>query len=76
MLFLADGLLEDRVREEGLVNVFSFQQPIALSKRGRFQDNSEERKGSRDYIKVSLVLKIASCFEILTITRYQPMFCD
>ena len=35
----------------------------------------DERKDSKDYIKVSLVLKIAFCFEILAITQGQPIFC-
>ena len=35
---------------------------------------ADERKGSKDYIEVSLVLKIASCFEILNVARYQPTF--
>ena len=39
LLFLAVGLLEDKAREKSLVNVYIFQQPIALSKTGRFQDN-------------------------------------
>ena len=56
LLFLAAGLLEDKAREKGLVNVCIFQLPIALSKTGRFQNNSEdERKDTKDYIKVSLV---------------------
>ena len=41
LLFLAAGALEDKVREKELVNVNIFQQPIALSKTGRFQNNSE-----------------------------------
>ena len=40
-LFLAAGLLEDKALEKGLVNVYIFQQLIALSKTGRFQNNSE-----------------------------------
>ena len=56
LLFLAAGLLEDKAFRKGLVNVYIFHQPIALSKTGRFQNNSEDkRKGSKDYIKVSLV---------------------
>ena len=39
--FLAAGVLEDKAREKGLANVYIFQQPIALSKTGRFQNNSE-----------------------------------
>ena len=40
-LFLAAGLLEDKTREKGLVNVYIFQQPIAQYKTGRFQNNSD-----------------------------------
>ena len=40
LLFLAAGLLGDRTCEKGLVNVYIFQQPIALSKTERFQNNS------------------------------------
>ena len=39
LLFLAAGLLEDKAREKGPVNVYIFQQPIVLSKTGRFQNN-------------------------------------
>ena len=35
-LFLTAGLLEDKAREKGIVNVYIFQQPIALSKTGLF----------------------------------------
>ena len=41
LLFLAAGVLEDKAREKGLVNVYIFHQPIALSKTGRFQNNSK-----------------------------------
>ena len=41
LLFLAAGLLEDKAFRKGLVNVYIFQQPIALSKTGQFQNNSE-----------------------------------
>ena len=44
LLVLAAGLLEDKAREKGLVNVYIFQQPIALSNTGRFQNNSERLK--------------------------------
>ena len=44
MLFLAVGHLEDKAREKGLVNVYIFQQPIALFKTGRFQNNSDRWK--------------------------------
>ena len=56
LLFLAAGVLEDKVRENELVNVYIFQQPIALSKTGRFKiTHRDERKDNKDYIKVSLV---------------------
>ena len=41
LLFLVAGLLLDKAREKDLVNVYIFQQPIALSKTGRFQNNSD-----------------------------------
>ena len=44
LLFLATGVLEDKAREKWLVNVYIFQQSIALSKTGRFQNNSERGK--------------------------------
>ena len=56
LLFLADGLLEDKAREKDHVNVYIFQQPTALSKTGQFQINSDRRKkGAKDCIKASLV---------------------
>ena len=39
--FLAAGLLQDKARKKGLANVYIFQQPIALSKTIRFQNNSD-----------------------------------
>ena len=44
LLFLVAGLLEDKARENGLVNVYIFQQPIALSKTRQFQNNSDRGK--------------------------------
>ena len=41
LLFLAVGILEDKAREKGLVNVYISQQSVALSKIGRFQCNSD-----------------------------------
>ena len=41
MLFLLAGLLKDKAFRKGLVDVYIFHQPIALSKTGRFQNNSE-----------------------------------
>ena len=39
VLFLTAGLRKDKAREKGLLNVYIFQQPIALSKTSRFQNN-------------------------------------
>ena len=39
--FLAAGVLEDKAREKGLVNVYIFQQSIALPYTRRFQNSSE-----------------------------------
>ena len=41
LLFLLAGLLEDKAFRKGLVNVYIFHQPIALSNTERFQSNSE-----------------------------------
>ena len=41
LLFLAAGLLEDKAFKKGLVDVYIFHQPIALSETGRFQNNPE-----------------------------------
>ena len=41
LLLLAAGVLEDKAREKGLVNVCIFQHLIALSKTGRLQNISE-----------------------------------
>ena len=50
LLFLAAGLLQDKAREKGLVNVYIFQQPISL-KRDDFKiTQTDERKGTKDYI--------------------------
>ena len=42
MLFSVAGLLEDKAFRKGIVDVYIFHQPIALSKTGRFQNNSEK----------------------------------
>ena len=44
LLFLAAGLLQEKAREKGLVNVYIFQQPIALCKTGRFQNSLRQMK--------------------------------
>ena len=41
LLFLLAGLLKDKAFKKGLVHVYIFHQLIALSKTGRFQNNSE-----------------------------------
>ena len=41
LLFFLAGLLEDKALRKGLVDVYIFHQPIAQSKTGRFQNNSE-----------------------------------
>ena len=41
LLFLVAGLFEDKAFRKGLVKCFHFYQPIALSEKGRFQNNSE-----------------------------------
>ena len=41
LLFLLARLLKDKAFREGLVDVYIFHQPIALSKTGRFQNNSD-----------------------------------
>ena len=44
LLFLVAGVLEDKTREKGPVNVYIFEQTIALSKTGRVQNNSEMKE--------------------------------
>ena len=52
--FLAAGLLQDKAFRKGLVNVYIFHQPIALSKTDDFKITlRDEGKGSEDYIKIS-----------------------
>ena len=41
LLVLAAGFLEDKTFRKDLVNVYIFHQPIALSKKAQFQNNSE-----------------------------------
>ena len=53
----------------------SFTNPLLCLKQDDFKKPlKDERKGSEDYIKVSLVLKITFCFEILAITQDHPIF--
>ena len=52
-----------------------FSNPLLCLKQGNFKiTQTDERKGSKNYIKVNLVLKLASCLEVLTIIGYQPKF--
>ena len=41
LLYLVAWLLEDKAFRQDLVDVYIFHQPIAPSKTGRFQNNSE-----------------------------------
>ena len=53
-----------------------FSNPLLCLKQDDFKiTQRDERKDTKDYIKVSLVLKMASWFEILTSTRYYSNFC-
>ena len=53
-----------------------FSNPLLCLKQDDFKiTHTDERKDTKDYIKVSLVLEIASWFEILTSTRYYSIFC-
>ena len=76
LLLLAAGLFEDKAREKGLLNISTFFSNLLLClKQDDFQiTHTDERKGTKDYMKVSLAKKIASCFAILTMTRYWPIF--
>ena len=54
VLFLAAGLLEDKAFRKGLVNVCIFQNPLLCLKQDYFKITlRDERKGSKDYMKVS-----------------------
>ena len=71
LLFLAAGLLQDKVRKKTWSMFTFFSNPLLCLKHDDFKITQiDERKGTKDYITTSLVYKIASCFEILTITRY------
>ena len=53
-----------------------FINPLLCLKQDNFKiPLRDERKGNKDYIKVSLVQKLASCFEILALTQEQPILC-
>ena len=53
-----------------------FTNPLLCLKQDDFKITlKDERKGSKDYNKVSLVKKSLFCFEVLTITQDQPTFC-
>ena len=52
-----------------------FSNPLLCLKQDDFKiTQRDERKDTKSYIKVSLVLKIAFWFEILTSTRYYSSF--
>ena len=57
LLFLATGLLEDKAFRNGLVKMFTFFRTLLLClKQEDFKITlRDERKGSKDYVKVSLV---------------------
>ena len=66
LLFLAAGFLEDKAFRKGLINVYIFHQTMLCLKQDDFKITlRNERKVRKDYIKASLVRKIAFCFEIL-----------
>ena len=53
-----------------------FSNPLLCPRQVDFKiTHRDERKDTKGYIKVSLVLKIASWFEILSSTRYYSNFC-
>ena len=55
-LFLVAGLLEDKALRKGLVDVYIFTNPLLCLKQDDFKITlRDERKGSKNYIKVSLV---------------------
>ena len=54
--FLAPGPFEDKTREKGLVNFYIFQQPLLCLRQNDLKTTqTDERKDTKDYIKVSLV---------------------
>ena len=57
LLFLAAGLFEDKAREKGLLNISTFfSNPLLCLKQDDFQiTHIDERKGTKDYMKISLV---------------------
>ena len=53
LLFLAAGLLEDKEREKGPVNVYIFSNPLLCLKQDDFKITQRDgRKGTKDYITV------------------------
>ena len=71
LLFLAAGLVEDKAHEKGQSMFTFFSNPLLCLKLDNFKiTQTDEEIGTEDYFTVSLVLKVASCFEILTITGY------
>ena len=57
LLFLAAGFLQDKAREKGLVKMSTFfSNPLLCLKQDNFKiTQTDERKGTKDYITVSLV---------------------
>ena len=57
LLFLAAGVLEEKVHEKKLINVSTFfSNPLLCLKQDDFKiAHRDERKDTKDYIKVSLV---------------------
>ena len=53
------GSLKTKAREKGLLNISTFfSNPLLCLKQDDFQmTHTDERKGTKDYMKVSLVLK-------------------
>ena len=69
LLFLVAGLLEDKARDRAQSMFTFFSNPLLCLKQEDFKiTQTNERKESEDCIKVCLILKLASCFKILTIT--------
>ena len=55
LLFLASGLLEDKAREKGLVKCLHFYSLLCLKQDDFKITQTDERKGTKDYITVSLL---------------------
>ena len=76
LLFWLLGSLKTRRLEKAYSMFTLFTNPLLCLKQDDFKITlKDERNGSKDYMKVSLVYKIACCFEILAIIQGQPIFC-